>query len=147
MDNLTEREAEQFVTGVQSLVLKWKNCQYAICEGHNYVRIRGEFFKSEDEKFVTVLVQSDDEAIGVLLAIPSNIPSMVLENDLSLEGMNCWEEVKAAADNLKEAIPTKYKEIWIPGFNIEYSVENLNLIEGRVGDKHVVKVTLAKAKA
>lgn len=131
---------------MQSLVLKWKNCQYATCEGHNYVRIRGEFFKSEDENFVTVLVRSDDEAIGILLAIPSNQRLMVVENDISLEGMNCWEEVKAAADNMKEAAPTKYKEIWIPGFNIEYSVENLNLIEGAVGDKHVAKVILAKAK-
>jgi len=52
-------------------VLKWKNYQHVEYEGYGYVRIRREFLQSEDDKFITILVQSDCEAIGVLLAIPS----------------------------------------------------------------------------
>ena len=52
-------------------MLKWKNYQHVEYEGYGYVRIRREFLQSEDDKFITILVQSDCEAIGVLLAIPS----------------------------------------------------------------------------
>ena len=42
---------------------------------YNYIRTKGNFLQSEDDKFVTILVQSDDESIGVLLALPSTFLS------------------------------------------------------------------------
>ena len=57
--------------GLQSLVLKWENYQYTTYNGYNYIRIRGSFIKTENEKFLTLLVQSDDQRIGVIISLPS----------------------------------------------------------------------------
>ena len=55
------------------------------------------------------------------------------------QAANYWEEVKAASAKLKNAVPTKYKELWIPGFTIEHSATDFKLADSLVGDKHLVK--------
>lgn len=35
----------------------------------------------------------------------------------------------------------EYKELWIPGFNIENSTANTGFLKGSIGDKQILKAT------
>ncbi len=120
---------------MQSLVLKWNNYQCVKHEGYNYLRIRGNFVISEGGEFTTILVQSDDEGIGVLIAVPK-VP-------ISTEEGNFWESVKAAAASLKGGEQPKYKELWLPGFSYDSVCTDLaSLFPATTDQMHVVKVCL-----
>jgi len=70
----------KFSIGIQSLVLKWASYQHVEYNGYNYIRIRGDLLLSEDEKFSTVLLQSDDNGIAILIDVPSIFMRLILKN-------------------------------------------------------------------
>lgn len=124
--------------GVQSLVLKWENYQYAVYEGYNYIRIRNSFLQFEDECFTIILVQSDDEGIGIVLAIPSIHFHQQLEDAYTRQS-NYWQDVSSALAGLKKAAKTEHRELWVPGFTSERSETESVLAGAPMGGKSVVK--------
>ncbi len=104
-------------------MIKWSNYEFAARDGFQYVRIKHNFVISNTPSFTLALVQSDDEAIGILLAIPSTLrvgsevePSAtasILQNELY------WKEIRAAAATMKKDETVVYKELWVPGFLTE----------------------------
>lgn len=120
---------------MQSLVLKWTNYQHISYNGFNYVRIKGNFVITEDENFTMILIQSDDDAIGILISVPKK------ENN-KIE--NYWKLISIAVSNTKTQSPTQYKEIWLPGFIAENTELNLEKIflSVKMGDKYITKVKM-----
>ena len=65
-----------------------------------------------------------------------------IEFDITIEDINYWEEIKEASSKLKTAMPTNYKELWVPGFSIDYSVPNIEIVDGTIGNKYLNRVCL-----
>jgi hypothetical protein len=128
------------VGGIQSLVLKWSNYECVTHGGYNYVRIKANFAVSNGEHFTIALVQSDDDGIGVFLAIPSTCASNSSETSHPAE--DPWLTVAAATADMARADKLSYSELWVPGFHCESATTDLAPAFRAVvlGDKHVVMV-------
>jgi len=89
---------------------------------------------TESDNFTISLIPSDDENIGILIAIP--------KTKLNIKSM--WAEIRLAVLRAKKEDSHKYKEIWVPGFSIvsnnTKSIEEL--IGKNIGDnnKAIIKV-------
>lgn len=57
--------------GIQSLALKWCNYEFATYTGYKYARVKSHFVLTDSANYTIALVQSDDETIGIIIAIPS----------------------------------------------------------------------------
>ena len=53
------------------MVLKWGNYGYGEYNGFYYTIIKGDFLVAANTNYTVALVQSDDEGIGIVIAMPS----------------------------------------------------------------------------
>ncbi len=57
--------------GVQSLALGWAHSKYVEHRGYRYIRIKEQsFIVIQNENYTVIVIRTNDEAIGIALAIP-----------------------------------------------------------------------------
>lgn len=85
---------------------------------------------SEKDDFTLILVQSDDEGIGILIAIPKS----------DINNTNYWETVGTATSDMKSTDNTRYNEVWIPGFSLEIPSTSFQLENSKIEDNEILNV-------
>ena len=133
---------------MQSAVIKWSNYEFATRNGFQYVRIKHNFVISITSNFTLALVQSDDEAIGILIAIPS---TATVERSLEPSTLSAtlmketyWREIRAAVATMKKDETIVYKELWVPGFVTEsHGSPTVNFLHGKTMCNRTIVSVLA----